>query len=99
MVSNVYYVWLNSLVMDKSQDDCTILPIHEMFILSICEKRIHRWYEAMHHAMLNMELDKLSIWRALQKKNEENQIKRRLFSNFQVSMESSYYLWCPRPTE
>lgn len=45
-----------------------MLPIHEMLILSIWEKRMHRWYDAMHHAMLNIELDKLSIWKAVQMK-------------------------------
>lgn len=32
-----------------------------MLILSNCVKRIHRWYEAIHQAILNIELHKLSI--------------------------------------
>lgn len=46
----------------KWHSHCIIVPHHEMLALSTCEKRIHRWYDAMHHAMLKKELNIESIW-------------------------------------
>lgn len=47
-------------VIVKCQLDCTMLPIHEMLILSICDSRMHRWYEAIHQAILKILLQRLS---------------------------------------
>lgn len=60
MISNVLPWKLPVIV--KCQLDWTMLPIQEILILSNCDRRIQRWYEAIHHAILNIELHRLNIW-------------------------------------
>lgn len=45
----------------KCQADWTMLPIQVKLTLSICVKRIERWYDAMHQAILKIELARENI--------------------------------------